>query len=248
LDLNRKREVLPRHLRFGNLGPYPGRRLRGPFLCPCEGPGDGMAAATKVVTARSTAWYACELPRGAGGTGLFVERIKSMVGYINLEEQVDRDFRLALRKGLLRRVGARLRREAAPNRLLCFHEVRRSSGAVGRVRQGTRTVPVRQIRGSVGRCSEFDRNFLPFRASAEVRWKRIDRTFHRGDELSPVSLHKLGGYYFVVDGHHRVSVARYHSVEWIDAEVTEFRVRVPEARRGGVDTMRHKKVERGRAG
>ena len=198
-------------------------------------------AATKVVTARSPAWCPREQPRGAGGTGLFAERIRSMVGYMSLEEQVDRDFRLALRKALLGRIGARLRREAAPNRLLCFDEIRRSSGAVGRVRRGTRTVPVGQIRGSVGRCSEFDRNFLPSRASAEVRWKRIDRAFYRGDELPPVSLYKLGGYYFVLDGHHRVSVARYHGVEWTDAEVTEFRVRVPEARRGGVGTTSHEK-------
>ncbi|MDQ5809945.1 MAG: hypothetical protein M3358_04185, partial [Actinomycetota bacterium] len=75
---------------------------------------------------------------------------------------------------------------------------------------------------SVGRCSEFDRDFMPAKASVEERWKRIDRAFYRGEELPPVSLYKVGGFYFVLDGHHRVSVARYHSVEWIDAEVTEF--------------------------
>jgi hypothetical protein len=37
-----------------------------------------------------------------------------------------------------------------------------------------------------------------------------------------VSLYKVGGFYFVLDGHHRVSVASYHAVEWIDAHVTEF--------------------------
>jgi hypothetical protein len=30
------------------------------------------------------------------------------------------------------------------------------------------------------------------------------------------------GFYFVLDGHHYVSLARYHGVEWIDAYVTEF--------------------------
>jgi hypothetical protein len=38
-----------------------------------------------------------------------------------------------------------------------------------------------------------------------------------------VSLYQLGGVCFVQDGHHRVSVARFHGAEWIDAEVTEFR-------------------------
>ena len=85
-----------------------------------------------------------------------------------------------------------------------------------------RTVLVSQIGGSVGRCSEFDGDFMPLKASAEDRWKRIDRAFHRGEVLPPVSLYKVGGFYFVLDGHHRVSVAAYHGVKWIDAEVTEF--------------------------
>jgi hypothetical protein len=91
-----------------------------------------------------------------------------------------------------------------------------------RIYRGMRTVPVGQIRGSVGRCSEFDGDFLPAKASVGKTWKRVDRTFHRGEELPAVSLYKVGGFYFALDSHHRVSVARYHGVEWIDAYVTEF--------------------------
>ena len=63
--------------------------------------------------------------------------------------------------------------------------------------------------------------------------------FHRGEDLPPVSLYKLDGAYFVLDGNHRVSVARYHGLRTVEAEVTEFlparaedpyRVAVPEAR------------------
>jgi hypothetical protein len=115
-----------------------------------------------------------------------------------------------------------LRRDAASDRLLCFDEIRKIPGALGRIYRGMRTVPVAQIAGSVGRCSEFDRGFMPARTSVKERWKRIDRAFHRGEELPPVSLYKVGDFYFVLDGHHRVSVARYHGVEWIDAHVTEF--------------------------
>lgn len=145
-----------------------------------------------------------------------------MIGYMSLDEQVDKEFSLARRKAWLRRIGARLRRDAASAALLCFEEVRKTSGASGGVRRGRRTVPSGQVAGSVGRCSEFDRAFLPTRASVGTKWKRIDRAFHRGEELPPVSLYKIGDSYFVLDGHHRVSVARYHGVEWIDAEVTEF--------------------------
>ena len=146
-----------------------------------------------------------------------------MVGYMSLEEQVDKDFSLARRKALLKRIGARLRRrEGASDGLLCFDDLREVLGAMGKIHRGMRTVSVGQIYGSVGRCSEFDRDFAPAKASVKERWKRIDRAFQRGEELSPVSLYKVGGLYFVLDGHHRVSVARYHGVEWIDAYVTEF--------------------------
>jgi hypothetical protein len=60
------------------------------------------------------------------------------------------------------------------------------------------------------------------RASAGERWKRVDVAFHRGEDLPPVSLYKLDGAFFVLDGNHRVSVARYHGVRAVEAEVTEF--------------------------
>jgi hypothetical protein len=141
---------------------------------------------------------------------------------MNLEVQVDLDFSRARRRALLRRIGARLRRHRGWDGLLCSDDVRKIPGAIGRIDRGMRTVLVSQIGGSVGRCSEFDGDFMPLKASAEDRWKRIDRAFHRGEVLPPVSLYKVGGFYFVLDGHHRASVASYHGVEWIDAEVTEF--------------------------
>jgi hypothetical protein len=145
-----------------------------------------------------------------------------MVGYMNLEERVDKDFSLARRKASLGRAGAPLRRNAGSNRLLCFDDLRTIPGAVGRIYRGLRMASVAQIGGSMGRCSEFDGDFMPTRASVEERWKCIDRAFYRGEVLPPVSLYKVGSFYFVLDGHHRLSVARYHGVEWIDAHVTEF--------------------------
>ena len=150
-----------------------------------------------------------------------------MVGYMSLEEQVDADFSRARRRALLRQVKTRLRRDNTSEwLLLCFDDLGKIPWASARVYRGTRTVPLSQIGGSVGRCSEFDGDFMPAKASAEDRWKRIDRAFYRGEQLPPVSLYKVGGFYFVLDGHHRVSVANYHGVEWIDAEVTEFRARL----------------------
>jgi hypothetical protein len=145
-----------------------------------------------------------------------------MIPYMNLNEQVDADFTRARRRARLRAVLARIRREHTSNRLLSFDDVRRELAAKNRLQRGTRVVEVEEIVGSVGRWDEFDRSFLPARASVGQRWKRIDRAFHRTEDLPPVKLYKLEEAYFVVDGHHRVSVARYHDVPTVEAAVVEF--------------------------
>jgi hypothetical protein len=71
--------------------------------------------------------------------------------------------------------------------------------------------------------------FPTARASVGQRWKRIDRAFQRGEDMPPVELYKLEEAYFVVDGHHRVSVARYHDVPTLEAAVVEFRPKLPAA-------------------
>src|ERR671910_279810 len=91
-----------------------------------------------------------------------------MVGYMRLEEQVDADFSRALRRALLRKVRFRLRRNNSWERLLCFDDLRKIPGAVGRVYRGMRAVSVQQIGGSVGRCAEVDR-----RRGDGVRRRRV---------------------------------------------------------------------------
>src|SRR5215213_4498438 len=150
------------------------------------------------------------------------EKAGEMIPYMDLNEQVDADFTRARRRARLRAVMARIRREHASNRLLSFDDVRREHAANNRLHRGTRVVEVDQIVGSVGRWREFDRSFLPARASGGKRWKRIDRAFQRGEDLPPVELYQIGDAYFVVDGHHRVSVARYHDVPTVEAAVAEF--------------------------
>lgn len=90
------------------------------------------------------------------------------------------------------RIGARLRRDAVLDGLLCFDDLRKVPGAIGRIHRGIRTVPVAQIGGNVGRCSEFARDRMPTGASVEDGWKHVDRGFYRGEELPPVSFNKVG--------------------------------------------------------
>ena len=152
-----------------------------------------------------------------------------MIPYMDLNEQVDADFTRARRRARLRAVVAHIRREHASNRLLSFDDVRRELAANNRRHRGARVVAVEEIVGSVGRWDEFDRSFLPARASVGHRWKRIDRAFQRGEDLPPVELYEVGEAYFVVDGHHRVSVARYHDVPTVEAAVLEFQPKRPAA-------------------
>jgi hypothetical protein len=146
-----------------------------------------------------------------------------MSGYIGVEEQVDKDFHRALLKASLHRLRNRLRRDSAHHRLLSFEEAKGRLARRSQVYRGMRTIEVEKITGSVGRHRDFDSSFLPLRKSMAHRWNRIDRAYHRGDELPAVSLYKVGDAYFVRDGNHRVSVARYHGVISIDAEVVELR-------------------------
>lgn len=148
-----------------------------------------------------------------------------MVDLMSLAEQVDKDFSLARRRARMRWLRAKFSGRSGDGGLFDFHETRRRIGASGGFRRGRLTVETSNIVGSAGKHGQFDEAFMPLRNASPERWKRIDRAFRTGIELPPVSLYLLGGGYFVEDGHHRVSVARFHGVEWIDAEVTEFRSR-----------------------
>ena len=143
-----------------------------------------------------------------------------MIGFISVEAQAEMDFDRARRRAFFGRLAARLRRECS--RLLAFDEVGEGHLAHNRRRLGLRDVEVSKIVGSVGRHEAFDRGFMPTKANLAERWKRVDRAFHRGLDLPAVRLYKMGDSYFVEDGNHRVSVARYQGVETMEADVIEF--------------------------
>jgi len=68
-------------------------------------------------------------------------------------------------------------------------------------------VPVAQIVGTVARADDFDAEFRLLNSELKTRWRDVADAMGRGVE-PPVELIQLGELYFVVDGHHRVSVAR----------------------------------------
>jgi len=124
-----------------------------------------------------------------------------MIGHMSLVEQVDRDFERARRRSLVARLAACRRGDPGQGRLPAFEPVRRATRAENRIYLGRRVVEVSRVVGSVDRSGELDRDFMPTRAG-ENRWKQVDRAFHRGLDLPPVTPYEICGNYFVQDGNH----------------------------------------------
>lgn len=113
-----------------------------------------------------------------------------------------------------------------PTKLLSYDEVKEKLRIGGPIYRGVKTIRVDQITGSLNRYHEFDRAFLPKDDQLANRWQKVDRAFYQDIYLPPVVLYKVGEVYFVVDGHHRVSVAREQGQEFIEAEVRECATRI----------------------
>jgi hypothetical protein len=92
---------------------------------------------------------------------------------------------------------------------------------------GVRTVAIDDIRGSEGRCWDFDAEFRPLCPHNKARWARVAQARLKGVTLPLVDLIQVGDVYFVRDGHHRISVARAFGQESIDAQVTVWEVARP---------------------
>lgn len=82
-----------------------------------------------------------------------------------------------------------------------------------------RTIPLKNIKGSINRQREFDKEFYPLDSHLEQRWSRVASMMLQGVELPPVELIQRGDDYYVVDGHHRISVARRLHCDGIDAVI-----------------------------
>jgi hypothetical protein len=139
-------------------------------------------------------------------------------------DQAKADFNRARWKAFVRSVLASLKGEQ--NTLLSYDEVKEKLRIGGPIYRGMRTVPISQIVGSLNRYHEFDSAFLPKNDKNAGRWQSVDQAFYQEVSLPPIVLYKVGEVYFVVDGHHRVSVAREQNADFIDAEVRECATKV----------------------
>lgn len=109
-------------------------------------------------------------------------------------------------------------REGGSHRRLEYEPVRRHGHASEVI------VPIGQVVGTVEPTRKFDRHFRPTCADARARFQRIAVEVRSGRGMDPVELYRCGGSYYVLDGHHRIAVARALGERSVSALVTEVRL------------------------
>jgi nucleotide-binding universal stress UspA family protein len=135
------------------------------------------------------------------------------------------DFYRARQQARMEELLARLTGKSA--KLLSFDEVTRQLKTTGASDRGLQEIPLAAIVGSVGRYNDFTRSFLPRQDSDAQRWANVQRATNGLVGLPPIEVYQIDQVYFVLDGNHRVSVARQMGVTQIQAHVTEVRIKVP---------------------
>ncbi|MFQ5615435.1 MAG: ParB N-terminal domain-containing protein, partial [Anaerolineales bacterium] len=135
------------------------------------------------------------------------------------------DFREARRKAAVQQVLARITGKSID--LLPFEEVRKKLKGNQKINRGLQEIPLDAIIGSVGRYADFTRSFLPRQDRDVDRWVKVKVQVAEKGWLPPIEVYQIGEAYFVLDGNHRVSIARTTGVPTIQAYVTEIRTKVP---------------------
>jgi len=146
-----------------------------------------------------------------------------LLGDYHYRTAVD-DFYSAHQKATLEELLANL--QGKSNELLSFDEVAQKLKLHTRIERGIHSIPLKAIVGSVGRYTDFTRTFLPRNPSAEDRWARVKASLEQGG-FPPIDVYKVSDVYFVLDGNHRVSVARQEGWKTIQANVIEVDSDVP---------------------
>ena len=150
---------------------------------------------------------------------------------------VEDDFNRARRRQVLARLAGWLRAQPRDvGRILLLDEVVAALGWRGEHYLGLQTIPLDTVAGTVDSRRDFDRKFRPTSNRVRQRWERLDLAQRRGVFLPPIDVYRVGDLHFVMDGHHRVSVAVATGQKTIEAHVTEVLTRMPAAGTSAVPT------------
>jgi uncharacterized ParB-like nuclease family protein len=103
-----------------------------------------------------------------------------------------------------------------------FRDEQQQEGAYECRDRGQQTVDLSKIVGSVNRYLDFDSKFRLKKDRPRERLLAIRSIMDRGKPLPPVDLFQIKDSYFVLDGNHRISVAKERGFKEINARVIEF--------------------------
>lgn len=134
------------------------------------------------------------------------------------------DFQSARQRAAVQEILARF--TGRSTQLLSYEEVAHKLKLRASTERGIQNIPLDAIVGSVGRYSDFTRTFLPRRSDDRDRWAGVRAALEKNEGLPPIEVYKVGEVYFVVDGNHRVSIARQVGSHTIEARVIEFQTEV----------------------
>ena len=153
----------------------------------------------------------------------------------SLEISAVQEFRAARLQASLERIRAVLTGKSAD--LLSYDEVREKVRAQETQERQLKEIPLDAIVGSVGRYTDFTRRFFPRQEGGQQRWTRIRMQMDGMAGLPPIEAYQLGEVYFVIDGNHRVSVARSVGARYIEGFVTQVQTSVPISKDVNLDKL-----------
>ena len=105
---------------------------------------------------------------------------------------------------------ATFRKQAdAPSEIKSFKDQQKKEAAFDARDRGIRTVPLSRIVGSVGRYQDFDSRFRFKHNMSSERLQWITAAMRQGRSLGPVELYQIKDDYYVLDGNHRISAAKW---------------------------------------
>ncbi len=143
--------------------------------------------------------------------------------YLPSRDNAAEDFRDARRRAALETIWSTL--TGSSSHLIQFKQVEDQLQYEESQNLGLVDIPLDAIVGSVSRPNDFTRKFFPLEVVDPGRWQRVKAGMNQ--QIRPIDVYQIDQTYFVLDGNHRVSVARQRGNKTIQAYVTKIESSVP---------------------
>jgi len=112
---------------------------------------------------------------------------------------------------------------SAKDILIDFGSIEKNLEHICQINRGIQQIPIDKIVGSLGRYNDFTEEFLPHMERVSAKYESVRQAMIAGKILPPIKVYQILDNYFVIDGHHRVTVSKneLNAID-IDAEVIEI--------------------------